>query len=167
MRVVAYRMPSTNPYAADLGDHDAITVLSETPAHLTTLIDGWLPADFERTYAPGKWHARQLLVHLLHVEIAFSWRLRMALSSQDYLVQPFEQDEWMHLEALVPAIEAWTAWRSLRAVNLRLARHLKAEQKAKVFTHPAFGSWTVATLIEWVAGHDRHHLPQFDKLAAR
>ncbi len=159
-------MVSTNPYSTDLADRDAITVLAETPAHLAKLFDGWTPAEFERSYAPGKWPARQLLVHLLHVEMAFSWRVRMALSTDDFVALSFEQDDWMAHEALVPAIEAWNAWRGQRAVNLRLVRHLKPEQLNKSFQHPAYGSWKVATLVEWLAGHDCHHVPQFDRLAA-
>lgn len=158
-------MAANNPYAADLGSLDAVTVLGETPAQLAKLLEGWGPADFERSYAPGKWPVRQMLVHLYHLELAFAWRLRMALSTDGYVVQPFEQDDWMHVEALVPAAEAWTAWRTLRTLNLRLVRELKPAQLQRVFTHPSLGPWTVTTLIEWVAGHDRHHLPQFERAA--
>ena len=37
----------------------------------------------ERSYAPGKWSARQLLVHLAQSEIVFATRLRFALAARD------------------------------------------------------------------------------------
>lgn len=159
-------MAATNPYAADLGQREPVSVLADTHAHLTKLFEGWAPADFERTYAPGKWPARQMMLHMLHIELTFGWRLRMALTTDHYQLQPMEQDDWMHAEALVPAIEAWNGWRALRAVNLRLVRHLKTDQLARPFAHPDYGEWTIATLVQWLAGHDCHHLPQFDRLTS-
>ena len=50
------------------------------------------PSDFERSYAPGKWSARQILTHLAQSEIALSYRVRMALTTPGYAAQAFDQD---------------------------------------------------------------------------
>ena len=71
-------MPPVTPYSKYLGDRDPIAALRETSARVATLTSGWSPADFERTYEPGKWSARLILAHLAHIEIASGMRVRMA-----------------------------------------------------------------------------------------
>ena len=60
-----------NPYAADLGGRNPLKALAETPA--TDSSGGGVRGDrrhVERTYAPGKWSFRQVLVHLAQAELA-------------------------------------------------------------------------------------------------
>jgi hypothetical protein len=70
------------------------------------------PGDFARCYAPGKWDARRILVHLAHTEMAFGLRLRMALVTTHYVVQPFDQDGWMTRRPLVEGPVALGAYLS-------------------------------------------------------
>ncbi len=71
-------------------------------------MSAWTPEQFERPYAPGKWTARQVLIHLAQAELMIQPRVRLALTSADYVVQPFEQDDLVALEP-----------RSMRARRLR------------------------------------------------
>ena len=86
-------MIAVNPYAPDLGDRDPVTSLGEAPDRYLALLGQWTPEMFERPYAPGKWTARQVLVHLAQAELMVQPRLRLALTSNGYVVQPFEQDD--------------------------------------------------------------------------
>lgn len=157
-------MANPNPYAPDLGDHDAIEVITSTPRHLSSLMADFTAADFDRTYGPGKWPAHRLLLHLWHAELAFGWRLRMALSNEDHVVQPFDQDAWMASEPAIDGRAALDAWLASRALNVALVRNLSEAQRARTYRHPETGEWTVGRLVEWIAGHDRHHLPHFEAL---
>src|SRR5258708_4167203 len=78
-------MPPVTPYTKYLGDRDPIAALRETSGRIAALASGWSPADFERTYEPGKWSARLILAHLAHIEIAFGMRVRMALTTPGYI----------------------------------------------------------------------------------
>jgi hypothetical protein len=40
-------------------------------------------------------------------------------------------------------------------------RALTPEQLARPFTHPEYGALTVSWILEQMAGHDIHHLKQF------
>ena len=67
------------PYTPDLGDRDPIAAIRETGDRIAG-VDERLDGDrFERSYAPGKWTARQILTHLAQTELALGTRARMAL----------------------------------------------------------------------------------------
>ena len=68
-RVTPIERWKDNPYAADLGDMDVMAALREGPARLKSIVDALTPAQMASSYAPGKWTAAQLLVHLAHQSI--------------------------------------------------------------------------------------------------
>lgn len=159
---------TNNPYASDLGPADPLQSLEDTSRRIETLVRGWSREEFERSYGPGKWSARQLLIHLVHAETIFSERIRFALADPAYVVVPFDQDVWMKVEgSVVDAHAALQAYLALRRMNLQLFRALTPEQRARAFTHPERGTINVEWVIVAMAGHDRHHLPQFEAIAQR
>src|SRR6185369_8707788 len=93
------RMPPTTPYTADLDNREPISAMRETAARIRALVGDWRPDQFDRSYAPGKWDARQILTHLAHSEVALGYRARMALTTPGYTAQSFDQDTWMAIEA--------------------------------------------------------------------
>jgi len=140
--------------------------MDDTSRRIEALVRGWTPEMFERTYAPGKWSARQLLTHLVHAEIVFGERIRFALTKPDYVVVPFDQDEWMKVENVVDGPSGLAAYTALRRMNLAFFTSLTAEQRSRPMTHPERGTITVEWILVALAGHDRHHLPQFEAIAS-
>jgi hypothetical protein len=124
---------------------------------------------FERSYAPGKWAARQILTHLAQSELAFGTRARMALAApnRDYVAQPFDQDVWMARESALGGREALDALTALGAMNLALYASLPADGRAAAFSHPEYGRLTVDWLIHQSAGHLMHHLVQLESIGRR
>ena len=51
-------MPPTTPYTVDLGELDPLDAIRRTPDRIRSVVGSWSPAQFERSYAPGKWTAR-------------------------------------------------------------------------------------------------------------
>jgi len=153
---------NNNPYGTFVEGLDVLRCLEETPRRIEAVVRPW-PRDWdERSHAPGKWSARQVLTHLLQIEVIFSTRLRFALAQDGYVVQPFNQDEWMAIEGPPPALAALEAYLALRRMNLALCRSLTTAQRAGTLTHPEFGPITVDWLMAWCAGHERNHAPQFE-----
>jgi len=157
---------SDNPYGKYVVGIDLLASLDETSKRIESLLRGWTPEMFERTYAPGKWTARQLVTHLVHTEVAFGDRIRFALTTPNYVVVPFDQDDWMKIENTIDGASAYAAYLALRRVNLAFFRSLTPAQRAHRFTHPERGEIDVNWIITALAGHDRHHLPQFETIAA-
>ncbi len=159
-------MPPQTPYARDLRDRDPIAAIRESLARIRSLGAAWTPADFERSYAPGKWSARQILGHLAQAELAFGNRARMALAapSQSYVAQPFDQNAWMARESALGGREALDALVSVGVMNLALYGSLTPADRGISFEHPEYGPITVDWLIHQSAGHLLHHLEQLEDI---
>jgi hypothetical protein len=153
-----------NPYAADLGEHDALVALGETPARIRQAVAGWTDAQFERTYAPGKWSIRKVLVHLAQTELALGTRARFALSEAGYVAQPFSQDHWLPLDEAMDASTALDVYTTLRRMNVGMFRRLPAGRIDCEFSHPEYGTLTVRWIASQMAGHDIHHLKQIESV---
>ena len=155
-----------NPYARHVEGVDVLSALEETPRRLQALVAGWPREAFERPYTPGKWTAGQILAHLAQAEMIFANRLRFGLTAKDYVVQPFDQDEWMTVDEGVDADSALAAYLALRRMNVRVCRRLTRDQRTRSFTHPEHGTVDVEWFMVMFAGHERHHLAQLEKIAA-
>ena len=151
-----------NPYADDLGDRDPYDALSDTPERIRRLVDGWTEDQFERSYAPGKWSVRQVLIHLAQTELALTTRVRFALSQEGYTAQAFNQDDWVPIDAKLDARAALDAYSALRRMNAAMFRNLTPAQRARTFTHPEYGSLTAEWVAAQLAGHDIHHYKQIE-----
>lgn len=170
-------MAPQTPYTADLGEREPLAAMTDTSTRLRALVGGWSPAYFDRTYAPGKWTARQILIHLAQTELALGNRARMALASPNYVAQSFDQDVWMDKEAgraggagtdrAVSAHVALDALVSLSAMNRAFFESLSAADRATAFSHPEYGALTIDWIIHQMAGHGIHHLKQLDEIATR
>ncbi len=158
-------MPPSTPYSTDLGDREPLAALRDTAERIRTLTRDWTPAQFERTYARGKWTARQILTHLAQTEVALGNRARMALATPNYVAQAFDQDRWMARESAFSGREAAEALVAMSAMNRALFASLSPAERATPFSHPEYGALTVDWLIHQMAGHLIHHLKQLETIA--
>ena len=160
-------MPPQTPYTNDLGGRDPIAALRETTSRIGAIAGGWAAADFERSYAPGKWSARQLLIHLAQTELALGNRTRMALTTPNYSAQSFNQDEWIARDATLTGRAALDAFLALAVMNTALFASLSPADRERTLTHPEYGSLTVDWIVHQMAGHQIHHLRQLEAIVAR
>ena len=151
-----------NPYGADLGDRDPLTALEETPQHIRRVVEGWSRERFEKSYAPGKWTARRLLVHLAQTDLALGTRVRFALSQEGYTAQAFSQDDWIAIDDGMDARTALDAWLALRKMNVIMFRSLPPAKRDRTFTHPEYGTLNVWWVVSQMAGHDIPQLEHFE-----
>lgn len=149
-----------NPYAADLGDREPLDALADTPGRIRELVQCWTAERFEKTYAPGKWSARRILIHLAQTELALTTRARLAATQDRYTAQPFSQDDWIAIDDGTPAGVALDAYTALRRMNVEMWKRLTPEQRNRPFAHPEYGTLTVWWIAAQLAGHDIHHLKQ-------
>jgi uncharacterized damage-inducible protein DinB len=155
------------PYEQYLNGRDPVEVMSESIVKTRAVASRFTPADYARSHEPGKWSAREVLIHLAHGEIVFGTRLRFALTTPGYVVQPFDQDAWMTLDgAGLDGQAALALFSFSRAFNLGLAKRLTAEQRQQTFTHPERGEMKLEEVLVMIAGHELHHLAQLETVAA-
>jgi hypothetical protein len=158
-------MAPLTPYSSDLGNREPLAAIRDTAARIRELAGGWSPAQYERSYAPGKWSARQILTHLAQSELALGNRARMALATPGYVAQAFDQDVWMARESAVSGSDALNAFLALVALNGALFGGLPSKDRETPLTHPEYGALTVDWIIHQMAGHQIHHLVQLEQIA--
>jgi hypothetical protein len=160
-------MPSSsNPYQKFLADRNPQEVIAVTPQRLTEIFQQLGSQGVERSYAPGKWSARQILCHLADCEIAFGFRLRQALAEPHHTIQPFDQELWAKPYAAFDAQAALGVFSAVRHWNLALLKTVSPDDYAKPVIHPERGTMTFETIVQTMAGHDLNHLRQLESIAA-
>lgn len=158
---------TANPYANFLGNLNARDVIAQTPGRLAALAVKLGPGGLERSLAPGKWRAREILCHLADCEMVFAFRLRQALAEPDHVIQPFDQDRWAKPYPALAAQAALDAFSAARRWNLALLETVSAADYSKKLSHPERGEMTFQTVVETMGGHDLNHIGQLETIAAR
>src|SRR5580704_11323701 len=135
-----------NPYAKFLGEREPAAVITATPSKLKQLSEKLGPKGMEKSPAPGKWSAREVLCHLADCEIVFAYRLRQAAAQDHHVIQPFDQDTWARVYAAYDAAAALNAFSSVRQWNIEFIKSATTETLAKPVTHPERGELTFKTI---------------------
>lgn len=160
-------MSTANPYASHLAGKDPLEVIAATPGQLASFVRTLGPERVEKTPAPGKWSAREIVCHLADCELVFAYRLRQTLAEDHHLIQPFNQDKWAAMYSAYDAPAALAVFSALRRWNLSLIHGAQADAFSKRLTHPERGELTFKVLVETMGGHDLNHVKQLEAIAAR
>ena len=148
------------PYAAYVGSRDPIDVLGESLEAFRSLEARLSPATWDRPVAPGKWTARQVVVHVAQFEMILGNRVRCGVGVPDYVVQPVEQDLLIAEAEAVDGPTALQALIAVRIMNLAFASSLTPSQRRRIVQHPERGAIDVEDILVTLAGHGVHHLKQ-------
>lgn len=159
-------MLASLPYADLVGSQDPLALLTSTPDRIAELVRGWDTRCWSSTYAPGKWTAAQLILHLAHDEIGWCNRVRLALTVDDYVVQPYDGARWVALETPTDPEAALASYLALRRLDLVLYRRIPSDQRARSLPHPELDEISIDWILQTLAGHDLHHFRQLETIAA-
>jgi hypothetical protein len=136
---------------------ELFTSMQETLA----LFDGPRAA-FGKSYAPGKWTLRDLLIHISDTETVLLDRLRRIASDEKPLLAAFDQDRWAKAllydsrDMHVVKLQFQAARRSI----IELAAGLDESVDAKIGMHTEAGPITFGHVLKKVVDHTAHHLDQ-------
>lgn len=113
-------------------------------------------------YAPGKWTARMVLVHLADVEMVHLWRISRAIAEPGVPVAAFDENAWAaHLDYATRSLDA--ARLVFEGGRMQLLDHLDRltdVMLAQTVTHAVRGPLSVRELYAFLAWHTEHHLEQ-------
>jgi hypothetical protein len=99
---------------------------------------------------------------LAHDEIGWCNRVRLALTVDGYVVQPYDGAQWVARETSTDPETALAAYLALRRLNLLLYKRIPSDRRARPFPHPELGEISIDWILQTVAGHDLHHLRQLE-----
>lgn len=150
--------------------HDAVSLLSRTPAALNALLrdlpDVWtLRNEGEKTMS-----VYDVVGHLIHAEHT-NWMPRARTLLQFGETQAFGPfDRWGHVreshgKSLTQLLDEFARVRNENLAELR-ALNLRPEDLARRGLHPAFGPVTLSELLATWAAHDLTHLHQISRIMA-
>ena len=120
------------------------------------------PHDLSRSYAPGKWSVRFVLLHLADSETVLFDRIRRVLSEPRQVLWVYDQDAWAKgLDySQVPLDISRRVYESVRNAIIYYAR-VHYETKGHLeFVHSVTGVRTLKEEFDKVASHNEHHLRQ-------
>jgi hypothetical protein len=156
---------AANPYARFLGTDDPVEVIAATAGRLDGLARAIGKDRIGAAPAPGKWSAREILCHLADSEITFGFRLRQILAEDNHTIQPWDQEKWAPVYHTYSAEQALATFRAVRDWNIALICSALPTSGHKPAYHPERGAMTFRTIVETMAGHDRNHLAQLERIA--
>jgi len=158
-------MSELNPYAKFVDERPVMETLAETPRTISSLLEKMGPGRAFEAPEPGKWSAGEIVAHLADCELVFGFRLRQTLAEDNPIVQPFDQDKWSATYKGIEPGVAFAAFEAFRRWNLRLLEVSMPTAAERKVTHPERGTMTFQTIVETMAGHDRNHLGQLERIA--
>ena len=149
---------------SNLGERDPITVLEATPGQLEALFERMTPYDFEQSYAPDKWTAREIIAHLADVEITLGFRIRQTVAQPGSPLPVMDQDGWARRYTRLEPSIAIEAFRAQRAWNLALFSTFSFDDWLAEGIHGERGPESVDLMVRFLAGHDLNHLKQLEQI---
>jgi hypothetical protein len=120
-----------------------------------------------RSYAPGKWTARHILLHLVESEGVHLDRLRRTLAEAKPLLWAWDENRWA--EGLFYDQRDLTIARDQfaadRAAIIELTRLAPPSIRERAAVHSEQGRRTFTQLIDTIHEHNAHHLRQLHAIA--
>ncbi len=124
--------------------------------------------DLQKSYGPGKWTIRQILVHLADTEIVLNERIRRAIAEEHPFVVVFDQDRWN--EKLdynnYPVHISKQVYSAVRSSVIYLAEKYYAGSEQVHFFHTAAGIRSLKEEFDKVAKHNFDHIKQIEMALA-
>lgn len=147
-----------------LGDRDPLAVLELTAARVGAIAGGLPDGELDHAPAPGEWSARDVLGHLLDVEVVYGFRMRLTLTENGASYPGYDEKRWAALPkpGFAPMLDTFAA---LRRVNLHLLRTIPSAEWSRVGHHGEQGLDPFDVQVRKLAGHDLSHLEQLERAA--
>jgi len=147
-----------------LGDRDPLEVLAGTPSEVDRIIAS-ADAQALTSADAGAWSFRDVLGHLLDVDIVYGFRFRLALTEDVPSYPGYNEKGFAGLPKL-DVLPLAQAFRGLRSANLELLRSLDGRQLSRQAMHGEQGLENVGLMLVKLAGHDLAHLAQMKRAVA-
>jgi hypothetical protein len=143
-----------------------INELAGFAGRLRSLVRGLTDANLDTPYRQGGWTVRQLTHHVADSSLNWYSRLKMALTEQNPVIKPFDQDAWSQMtdaKTMPPEVSV----NLLESVHARMAavlRTLKPVDFSRTMMHPERGEISVDYTLQTLHWHTRHHLSHIERL---
>jgi hypothetical protein len=154
--------------AAKTLDRGALTGELLCSLHETLALFDLAPAVLKRSYAPGKWTARELLLHIADTEAVLLERLKRIAGEEEPVLLAFDQDRWTEkLNYKQRDLNlARLQFEAARRGVIELLKLTPKQLDKRTGLHTEAGFQSFAQVAAKVQAHTAHHLEQLRAIAA-
>ncbi|WP_263356317.1 YfiT family bacillithiol transferase [Acidicapsa ligni] len=146
----------------------AIDVLRQLPRLLTAAVDGLDDSQLDTPYRDGGWTVRQVVHHLADSHLNSYIRFKLALTENWPTIKAYDQEAWANLpDSKMPVQVSLDLATAVHARWVALLESMTEEQFELGFTHPIYGSMTLAHALAMYDWHSRHHVGHINGLRSR
>jgi uncharacterized damage-inducible protein DinB len=148
-----------------------ITDIAECATHLRAAVANLDDQQLDTPYREGGWTVRQLVHHVPDSHLNSYIRFKLALTEEDPLVRPYDENRWSQLpEARTAPVEV--SLRLLEALHTRWVLVLQSmgdAEFARMYWHPEYpdGPQRLDSVLAMYAWHSRHHVAHISELRQR
>lgn len=149
---------------------DWINAIEALPGWLDICIENLDAHQLETPYREGGWNIREVIHHIADSHINAYVRLRLALTEDNPVVKPYDENKWVLLPDVVkePVNISITLVHALHRRWGTLLRNMEPEDWERTVFHPEHERnipvWEMTDQYAW---HGRHHMEQIRKLRER
>jgi uncharacterized damage-inducible protein DinB len=145
-----------------------IDEIEMAPQLLLDATKGLQEEQLDTPYRQDGWTIRQVVHHLADSHINSYTRFKLALTEEQPVIKPYQEDKWAELQDSKLSIEvSHVLLDALHSRWVYLLRTLKASDLEKTFFHPELGEMSLKVNIGLYAWHCRHHTAQITTLRKR
>ncbi len=143
--------------------------IARAPGIVRAAIKGLTEEQLDTPYRPEGWTVRQVVHHLADSHLNAYTRFRLALTEDEPLIKPYQEDRWARLEdaRTAPVDLSLTLLDSLHSRWILLLRSMSAADFSRKFRHPERGVLALDTNLGIYAWHGRHHTAHITSLRER
>ncbi|HUI31372.1 MAG TPA: bacillithiol transferase BstA [Candidatus Acidoferrales bacterium] len=143
--------------------------IAAVPAALRAAVSGLTKMQLDTPYRPGGWTVRQVVHHVPDSHMNAYIRFRLALTENEPMIKPYEQQLWAELpDARTADIEmSLNLLESLHQRWVLLLRSMKPEDFNRKFVHPESGVSILDKTLQMYAWHGKHHVAHITSLKKR
>lgn len=142
--------------------------LEQLPGKLQEEVAGMTDTQLDTPYRENGWTVRQVVHHLPDSHLNGYTRIKLALTEEEPVIKPYDQDRWAALADSTLAVRPSLVL--LDGIHTRLAALLKSltgDEWDRIVRHPESGKISVKFLAALYAWHGDHHLAHITNLKER
>lgn len=160
-------MPSRSTRA--LTPEQVLPLLAATPTRFAELTAGLMPAQLRAAPSPGEWSANEVLAHLRACADMWGGSIMRMLAEDAQTVRAINPRTWIKQTNYLdldfrPSLDAFA---SQRAELLTVLEPLPPEGWSRTATVTGAGALLTRTVLfyaQWLAGHERPHVTQIERI---
>ncbi|PZF73147.1 YfiT family bacillithiol transferase [Taibaiella soli] len=147
-----------------------ISAIEALPKWLDYCIENLDEAQLKQPYRLGGWNSIQIIHHLADSHANAYIRLKLALTEENPVIKPYDQDLWAELQDIyrVPVNVSITLLHALHLRWVAVLKNLKEDDWKRSFFHLEQNKlvpiWEMTSQYAW---HGRHHMEQIRQMRER